>query len=126
MNPITFDGLTKTKFLDEATEKQVVCFGVGAHFKYIFNNLILPNNLSVKYLVDTSAEKQGKNLYGYDVFSPDRLLAEERDSVLVLITTLSPYEINDTLEQMGIFGAYASALFMEDFMGLTYRYIRLN
>ena len=126
MSKITFENMTKARFLQEAQTKPVICFGAGDLMKFVERNIIRPNNLTVKYIVANSRRKQGKLFCGYEVYAPEKLLEEPAGSFVVLITTGYAYEVNEQLEAMGIMGAYPAVLFTEDFLGESYREIQLN
>lgn len=126
MSKITFEGMTKQRFLQEAQSKPVICFGAGNFMKFVDRGIIRPNNLYVKYLVADSHRGQGQSYLGYEVYTPEKLLEEPAGSFVVLITTRYAYEVNERLEAMGIRGAYPAVLFTEDFMGERAREVQLN
>lgn len=126
MNKITFEGMTKQRFLREAQAKPIICFGAGGFMEFVHRTTIQPNKLNVKYIVDNSRGKQGQSYLGYEVYAPEKLLEEPAGSFVVLITTFYAYEINEQLEAMGIREAYPAVFFTEDFLGKAQRNVTLN
>lgn len=67
--------------------KKVIVYGAGGVGSYVIN-LLEELGKSVLYLVDMDVNKQGKNIYGYVCYSPERILQENYQEVVVCIAMM--------------------------------------
>lgn len=84
-----------------SNNKKVVFFGCGSGLdKFLAHYSVSP----VLYLVDNDSFKIGKEKYGLKIFSPKKLLHENKDELVILVTSSFIEQINKQLNTMGFKG----------------------
>lgn len=78
----------------------VVLFGVNTPGDEVINYL-LENNIKVDAIIDNNHINSGKKLLEINVYTPNDLLSEYKDNLLVLICSRYYFEMRAQLEKMG-------------------------
>lgn len=112
-----FQNNTLENFLQCIPNKKLVLFGAGNEMTVCLDKIIDAYHLNVEYLVDNDFRKWYTNYYGYEVREPQYLAREGIDAVVVLITSMFPFRIEQQLIRMGIKYYFSSLLFLERHMG---------
>ena len=90
----TFDDLDR----EIRDGKRLILYGAGAMCEYILNKYELP----VEYIVDSKIRKNHSSYIGHiAALSPDRLITEDRDAVIVVTPVIASKEICNYLENNG-------------------------
>lgn len=84
-------------FLKSTVNKRIVLFGTGSTSETLVNKFPLP----VAYCVDNNPQKNGTWFKGLPVKSPENLLNEEKDELLIIIASQFYKEISAQLNEMG-------------------------
>lgn len=108
----TLDGFIKC-----AENRKLVLFGSGAEMYRAFNEFLDCNRLKPAYIVDNDFRMWYSSVFGYNVYEPSILSDEQPDEIVVLITSLYPYQIKKQIEQKGVINYYSSLLFVESMIG---------
>ena len=116
---------TLDNFLKFQEGKKLVLFGAAVQAEKALKEILDVKNILPSYIVDNDFRRWYKLFHGYKIHEPKKLLKEDLDSLVVLITSLYPYQIMDQLEEMGVFNYYASYLFIELFYMKESRLIHL-
>lgn len=98
--------------------KKLVVFGAGgSEMLNCLETMLEPNNIKISYMVDNDYRKWNSKLWGYDVKEPRALEKENKDDLVVLVTSIYPLRIEKQLNDMGITNCYSSLLFIERHIG---------
>ncbi|WP_315077723.1 radical SAM protein [uncultured Clostridium sp.] len=85
-------------------DKKIVLFGASydkdSTCDYVINWLS-KEKYSIEYLVDNDENKQGKEVYNKQIRDPKELLKENRDNILIIVTSGYVKEISYQLQEMG-------------------------
>lgn len=92
-------------FIKGLINKKIVIFGTG-NFAEIVNTLINIANAKVSYYIDNDPSKWGTDFYGFKVNNPDDLLLENKNEIVILISSMYFEEISIQLEGMGYIRDY--------------------
>lgn len=79
------------------TDKKIIMFGAGSGADRILDNY----NYSVSYIVDNNIKKQGKKYRGIDIESPDKIMNEDLDNTVILISSVFVKSIVKQLQEYG-------------------------
>lgn len=86
--------------------KQVIVFGTGSTAEnliyYFVTKIQEQYRWNIVYLVDNNPEKWKKELMGYTIFEPERILLEDKAKTVVVIASQYYKEIGVQLETMGL------------------------
>lgn len=104
---------TLDNFLEQVKGKRVVLFGAGNEMLKCLETIIDCNNIKVDYIVDNDYRKWYSFLWGYEIKEPAVLKKENSDELVVLITSIYPFRIEEQLKQMNIKNYFSSLLFLE-------------
>lgn len=76
-----------------------VCFGAGRFFYDFVNQFCVKQKILPypKYVCDNNAALWGKQIYGVQVVSPQRLLEEEADKTIIAMSAITPFGIESDL-----------------------------
>lgn len=107
---------TLDNFLQCIPNKKVVMFGAGREMTICLDEIIDLYQISVEYVVDNDFRKWYTNFCGYEIREPEYLQQEAKD-VVVLITSIYPFRIENQLIRMGIKFYFSSLLFLERHIG---------
>jgi len=107
---------TYQHFYSCVENKKLVVFGAYIEGQRALTTLCEPRGLIPAYFVDNDFRKQYGNFWGYKVYEPNFLEAEDKANLVVLIATQTPFRIKDQIERMGVIHYYSSLLFMENFI----------
>jgi hypothetical protein len=83
--------------LKKICKNKIIFFGSGGGAKDILKYFPLP----VQYIVDNNQEKWGTKMEGIPICSPDKLLAENKDALCIIVTIKSYEIISNQLQNMG-------------------------
>jgi len=108
---------TIDSFLQCVKSKKLVLFGAGAEMNRALPLFIEKNGLIPKYLLDNDFRKWYSHLYGYKIYEPEILRDEDKNNLVVLITSIYPFRIKEQIERLGVIHYYSSLLFVEPMMG---------
>ncbi|SES84778.1 hypothetical protein SAMN05660297_00707 [Natronincola peptidivorans] len=78
--------------------KKIIIFGAGP----IVDKLLDSVNLQIQYIIDNDPRKWGKKLSGIKIFNPDVLKTEDKNELVIIITSFFyDEEIRNQLSEMG-------------------------
>lgn len=80
-------------------QKKIVGWGTGSlyrHYRKLFP-------IALDYIVDNNAEKWGEQVDNYEVRSPQRLLEEDPNNLVIIIYSSFLYQIEEQIRSMGDF-----------------------
>lgn len=80
--------------------QQIALFGAGAYMHNFFE--VYGGAVSPSIIVDNSREKQGEEIHGIKIQSPDILKDDANKNALVLICCAKTDEIKEQLKEMGV------------------------
>ncbi|MDR2554230.1 MAG: hypothetical protein LBC64_02270 [Fibromonadaceae bacterium] len=100
-------------FLLNAKDKKLVIFGAFLEGEKALKTICEPNNIIPAYFVDNDFRKHYGCFWGYKIYEPSVLIAENKENTIVLIATQTPFRIKDQIERMGVIHYYSSLLFIE-------------
>ena len=83
--------------LHKFTSKKIVYFGTGSNCDTLYN--LLP--FTVAYFVDNDRQKWDKRYKGLPVHSPEKLLTENKNDIIIIITSQFFTDIAAQLDSMG-------------------------
>ena len=99
--------ITWDEFDELAEGKKVVLFGAGGGCrdyleKYYFSR-------SIEYVIDNSKDFIGKYVYGFKIFSPDKLKGLDTEKTVILITTGDNYieQLKKQCKDLGLHNVYS-------------------
>ena len=92
-------------------KQKIILFGASSCADIFLNRM--KTKFDVQYIVDNDVEKQGKKLFGYDVYSADKLYDSKEEDVLVITSTWCD-EIVKQLEDIDYKGTVYSYLHMQN------------
>lgn len=104
-------------FLCCIKDKKLVLFGAGNEMRECLDKIIDKYKMNVEYVVDNDFRKWYSNYLGYEIREPKCLIQDNLDGVVVLITSMYPFRIEQQLIRMGIKFYFSSLLFLERHMG---------
>ncbi|MMZ44627.1 Ubiquinone biosynthesis O-methyltransferase [compost metagenome] len=81
---------------DYIESKKVVLFGTGAIANNVSNQFT-----NVAYYVDNSSQKWGNIFKEREIFSPEKLLDEDKDEISIVVASSYYYDISNQLKKMG-------------------------
>lgn len=93
--------------------QKIILFGAGELCRDFLNRCL---SLEVAYVVDNDQQKVGQKIKDLEIKPPSVLYEEDKESILILITSMHLIEIKKQLTEMGFIekkhfkGAYASFL----------------
>ncbi len=87
-------------FANNEKYKSVVIWGAGIQAKFLLEKSTFFKKVKIEYLVDNSAEKIGKNYFGYKVLPPEVLL--ESDSYVVIAAVQNIPNILSNFYKLGL------------------------
>ncbi|MCZ0702107.1 CDP-glycerol glycerophosphotransferase (TagB/SpsB family) [Natronobacillus azotifigens] len=79
--------------------KEIIVFGAGKNGE-IFLERVRGNQTKILFFVDNDKDKQSQLFHGYNVFSPDRILDNTYD--FVIVASLSIIPITEQLVKLGV------------------------
>lgn len=94
--------------------KKVVAWGTGSFFKELYKSIPYKYN----YIIDNDPEKWGKNYEGIPIYSPEKLLEENSQQVLIVVFSVF---FQDILEQIKSMGDYKAVIANEAFTDIEYK-----
>lgn len=112
-NNKNFQNNTLENFLQCIQNKKLVLFGAGNEMLVCLDKIIDVYHLDIEYIVDNDFRKWYKNCYGYEIKEPQCLIRDNTDDIVVLITSVYPFRIEQQLIGMGIKNYFSSLLFLE-------------
>ncbi len=128
MSKMNLDCTLVEKMLKEfESGKNYICFGAGNRFKEYMNkyvNISSPNIKKPKYVCDNNEAFWGKNICGIEVCSPEKLLLEEPEDIIIIASGGAPYSVIDNLFSTELQGHYYATVPLE--MLTTYFYYKKN
>lgn len=104
---------TIQNFLNAVKNKKLILFGAGNEMVECIERVIETNNVDISYIVDNDYRKWYSKVYGYEIREPAVLEEENKEQIVVLITSIYPLRIEKQLKRMGIFNSFSSLLFLE-------------
>ncbi|MFC0271933.1 hypothetical protein ACFFIX_10770 [Metabacillus herbersteinensis] len=88
-------------FEENVNNKKVVVFGAGSGYD-LFTKLILDAyNIRPEYFVDNDHEKVGEMKNNIEIYSVEKLLDENKEEILILVSSQFYQEIKDQLVKLG-------------------------
>ena len=106
---------TLANFLEFQKGKKLILFGAAIQAEKALKEILDVNNIKPDYFVDNDFRRWYRLFYGYKIYEPKKLLQENQGDIVVLITSQSPYQIMEQLEEMGVHNYFSSYLFIETF-----------
>lgn len=116
-NNKSFQNNTLDNFLQCIQNKKLVLFGAGNEMAVCLDKIIDAYHLNIEYIVDNDFRKWYTNYYGHEIREPKCLIRDNIDNIIVLITSMYPFRIEQQLIGMGIKYYFSSLLFLERHMG---------
>jgi hypothetical protein len=122
-----FLNTTYEAFLEKASSRKCIIWGNS----YLIPSIVktIKDRCELAYIVDANFWLWGKEVCGLIVYSPTKLLKEERDKFVVLIASQDIFGIAAELEDMKIYQYYAFHFFNEEHLNHNYHvfgHITLN
>lgn len=115
------------RYLDEIKSgKKYVCFGAGRFF-YDFINKYCGDDLKIvkpAYVCDNNSKLWGKTVFGVQIVSPEKLLEEEPENIIIVVSAGVPYSIMADLFSLKLQRHYYCILHLSQFD--TYFYCKEN
>ncbi len=109
---VTDGGDSLSVALEDVQRRQkVILFGTGAYFDAYMKTYAKKHMPA--YAIDNAREKWNTEKDGIKIFSPDRLLQEKADNVLVIICSKNYQEMRDQLLQLGSYN-YRPMIYKND------------
>lgn len=90
-------------FVEEYKNKSnatIVVFGTSKIAGMIIYYL-RDNGMDIDYIIDNQLAKQGKKVYGVDIYSPNKLKDEYNEDVIILIASMFQNEMITQMKEMG-------------------------
>lgn len=104
---------TVENFLNVVKNKRLILFGAGNECLNCLETIIEANKIDIDYIVDNDYRKWYSKIWGYEIKEPTVLCEEEKENIVVLITSMYPLRIERQLKKIGICHIYASLLFLD-------------
>jgi FlaA1/EpsC-like NDP-sugar epimerase len=87
--------------------KKLVLFGAGGNGINTLSNLMYSYKVLVSYFCDNDSMKEGSFIDGIPIYSPEKLLLENRNETVIIICSGYVLTIAKQLFDMGFYNVYA-------------------
>lgn len=87
LNKINICNELNKEILDKLCNKKVIGWGTGEYYEKCQNE----HRIDIDYFVDSEISKQGKYLKEKEIYSPEKLLSENKDEVFIMIYSKAGY-----------------------------------
>lgn len=83
--------------LQKMKNKKIVFFGASNMGKVIINNI----PIKIDYFIDNDVKKQGQKIENINIYDINKLLSENKNEILIIITTMYYEEVSKQLNEAG-------------------------
>ncbi len=101
-NNKSFQNNSLENFLQCVQNKKLVLFGAGNELGVCFDKVIDAYHLDIEYIVDNDFRKWYTDYFGYEIREPQCMVRDDCNDMVVLITSIYPFRIEQQLIGMGI------------------------
>lgn len=92
----------KERLVKNIVNKKIVVFGASGSYKTGLKEILDEFKIKPAYFVDNDPNKLNKNLDGVSIYSPAKLMTENKEEIFVFITSIYYKEIKQQLQLYGL------------------------